>query len=50
MDDVIEIRFVGAENPRANRRRLMWTYHTGNALSIQLAVLSKLHVNGKGQT
>ena len=30
LGDIIEIRFVGAENPRADRRRLMWTYHTGN--------------------
>lgn len=30
LGDIIEIRFVGAENPRVDNRRLMWTYHTAH--------------------
>ena len=30
LGDIIEIRFVGAENPRVDKRRLMWTYHTAH--------------------
>ena len=30
LGDIVEIRFVGAENPRVHRRRLMWTYHTAH--------------------
>ena len=35
-----QIRFVGAENPRADRRRLMWTYHTAHLHGHDMFLLS----------